>query len=132
MKLFTLAIALASSASSVLSIPVTDNGLVVRGRSDYCETSQVIVANTYVNTDTDILYSAHCDCDSCDYSVRASACLANHKSFYNSLVIDVNIDVVEIDKETIYFKCEQPTEYVSNSCEKYSFRYTSYSKGLLQ
>jgi hypothetical protein len=132
MKLFTLAIALLSSTSSVLSIPVTDHGLVVCGSKDYCETSQVIVAKTYVKTDTDLLYSAHCDCDSCDYSVRASACLANHKTFYSSLVIDVNIDVVEIDKETIYFKCKQPTEYVQNSCEKYSFGYSSYPKGLLQ
>jgi hypothetical protein len=132
MKLFTLAIALLSSASSVLSVPVTDNGLLVRGSKDYCETSQVIVAKIYVETDTDLLYSAYCDCDSCDYSVRASACLANHKAFYSDLVIDVNIEVVEIDKETIYFKCQQPTEYVANYCEKYSFGYTSYPKGLLQ
>ena len=75
MKLFTLAITLLSSATSVLSIPVTDNELVVRGGPDYCETSQVIIAQRYETTKTDILYSAHCECDSCDYSVRASVAL---------------------------------------------------------
>lgn len=132
MKLSTLAIALLSSAASVLSIPVTDNELVVRGGGDYCETSQVIVAQRYETTKTDILYSAHCDCDSCDYSVRTSVAFANHETFYNKLVADANIEVVEVDKDMVYFKCHQSTEYVEKSCAKHNFRYTCYPKGLFR
>ena len=80
MKISTIAIALLASAASVWSAPVTENELLVRGnRGSYSESSQVIIAESYEVTDTEILYSAHCDCDSCDYSViLVSVCLANH------------------------------------------------------
>ena len=70
MKFSAVAIALLSAAASVYSAPVTDNELLVRGHKELCETSQVIIAKSYVSTETEILYSAHCTCDSCDYSVR--------------------------------------------------------------
>jgi len=76
MKISTIAIALLTCATSVFSAPVTKNGLAVRGQSGgYTESSQVIIAESYETTETEILYSAHCDCDSCDYSVLVSACL---------------------------------------------------------
>jgi hypothetical protein len=80
MKISTIAIALLASAASVWSAPVTENELLVRGKSgSYSETSQVIIAESYEVTDTEILYSAHCDCDSCDYSVLVLVCqLADH------------------------------------------------------
>jgi uncharacterized pyridoxamine 5'-phosphate oxidase family protein len=131
MKISTIAIALLTSVSSVVSAPVTENELLVRGKSGYGESSQVIIAESYETTETEILYSAHCDCDSCDYSVLVPVCLANHKTFYNEIIVDVNIYVVEIDKDTIYFKCKQPTEYVENTCGKHSFTSTGYPKGLL-
>jgi len=57
--------------------------------------------------------------------------LLMNKTFYNEITIDVNIVVVEIDKDTVYFKCKQPTEYVDNTCGKYGFTSTCYPKGLL-
>src|SRR5271155_2779975 len=103
MKISTIAIALLASAASVWSAPVTENELLIRGKGgSYSETSQVIVAESYEVTDTEILYSAHCDCDSCDYSVLVSVCLADNKTFYKEITIDVNIVVIEIDKDTVY------------------------------
>ena len=131
MKISTIAITLLTYAASVLSAPVAENELLVRGHKAYSESSQVIIAKSYETTETEILYSAHCDCDSCDYSVLVSVRLANNKTFYNEITIDVNIVVVEIDKDTVYFKCKQPTEYVDNTCGKYGFTSTCYPKGLL-
>jgi len=131
MKISTIAIALLASAASVLSAPVTENELLVRGNKAYTDSSQIIIAESYQTTETEILYSAHCDCDSCDYSVPVSVCLANNKTFYSEITVDVNIVVVEIDKDTVYFKCKQPTEYVENTCGKHGFTSTCYPKGLL-
>jgi len=78
MKISTIAIALLTSASSVFSAPVTENELLVRGNSGYGQSSQLIIGESYETTETEILYSAHCDCDSCDYSVLISVCLADH------------------------------------------------------
>ena len=132
MKFFTIATALLASATSVMSAPVTENELVVRGKKDYSETSQVIIAKTYVTTETEILYSAHGSSGSSDYSVLVvSIYPANHQTFYADITVDINISVVVIDKDTVYFKSKQPTEYVASTCGKYSFDYTSYPKGLL-
>jgi len=79
MKISTIAIALLASAASVWSVPITENELLIRGKGgSYSESSQVIIAESYEVTDTEILYSAHCDCESCDYSVLVSVCLADH------------------------------------------------------
>ena len=80
MKISTFAIALLAGAASVWSAPVTENELLVRGKSgSYSESSQVIIAESYETTKTEILYSAHCDCEPCDYSVLlVSVCLADH------------------------------------------------------
>ena len=45
------------------------------------------------------------------------------------MIIDVEIVVIEIDEDVVYFKCHKPVEYVSNKCQGYGFGYSYYEKG---
>jgi hypothetical protein len=41
----------------------------------------------------------------------------------------VDIVVVEIQEDVVYFKCKKPMQYVAQKCENYGFGYSYYTKG---
>ena len=53
------------------------------------------------------------------------------KKFYEALVIDVEIIVIEINKEIVYFKSRQPTTYVEQKVAEFDFTFVEFEKGIL-
>lgn len=129
MKFLIFILTLLFSAASILSAPVTNNELSPRG--GYGKTTKVIVATTYVVTETEILYEAKCAGPKCHYKVHRFwiGVVVMIKAFYEALAVDVEIVFVEVDLEVVYFKCKQPDSYVASKCEKYGFSYIPYPKG---
>lgn len=45
--------------------------------------------------------------------------------------MDIDIVVVEIQEEVVYFKCHKPVPYVAKKCEDYGYGYSYYKKGMI-
>jgi hypothetical protein len=56
---------------------------------------------------------------------------ADCPKFFNELVIDVEVVVVVILEDVVYFKCKQPVQYVAQKCANHGYGYSYYQKGII-